>query len=186
MGLIIGNRRFVTPKDADETSSGLMSSDDKVKIDNIEEKAQVNIIEKVKLDTTLLAIDDKTVAIPIADSSKNGAMSKGQAKDLADSKNTNSVQDTVVAEALAKLNKEFEAFKKMLQSGNIGDIHVTSVNSDSVPMYCGQQMIINGSGSPITNAVVPDFVGQIYIDTTNRNAYMCCDSSSASYWKLIN
>ena len=186
MGLIIGNRRSVTPKDADETSSGLMSSDDKVKIDNIEEKAQVNIIEKVKLDTTLLAIDDKTVAIPIADSSKNGAMSKDQAKDLADSKNTNSVQDTVVAEALAKLNKEFEAFKKMLQSGNIGDIHVTSVNSDSVPMYCGQSMILNGSGSPISNAVVPDFVGQIYVDTTNRNAYMCCDSSSASYWKLLN
>ena len=105
---------------------------------------------------------------------------------VAQNKDTNSVQDTVVAEALAKLNQEFEAFKKMLQSGNIGDIHVTSVNTDSVPMYCGQQMIVNGSGSPITNAVVPDFVGQIYIDTTNRNAYMCCDSSSASYWKLIN
>ena len=105
---------------------------------------------------------------------------------VAQNKDTNSVQDTVVAEALAKLNQEFEAFKKMLQSGNIGDIHVTSVNTDTVPMYCGQQMIINGSGSPITNAVVPDFVGQIYIDTTNRNAYMCCDSSSASYWKLIN
>ena len=105
---------------------------------------------------------------------------------VAANKETNSVQDTVVAEALAKLNQEFEAFKKMLQSGNIGDIHVTSVNTDSVPMYCGQQMIVDGSGSPITNAVVPDFVGQIYIDTTNRNAYMCCDSSSASYWKLIN
>lgn len=105
---------------------------------------------------------------------------------VAANKETNSVQDTVVAEALAKLNQEFEAFKKMLQSGNIGDIHVTSVNTDSVPMYCGQQMILNGSGSPITNAVLPDFVGQIYIDTTNRNAYMCCDSSSASYWKLIN
>lgn len=105
---------------------------------------------------------------------------------VAQNKDTNSVQDTVVAEALAKLNQEFEAFKKMLQSGNIGDIHVTSVNTDSVPMYCGQQMIVNGSGSPITNAVVPDFVGQIYIDTTNRNAYMCCDSSSYSYWKQLN
>ena len=105
---------------------------------------------------------------------------------VAQNKDTNSVQDTVVAEALAKLNQEFEAFKKMLQSGNIGDIHVTSVNTDSVPMYCGQQMIVNGSGSPITNAVTPDFVGQIYIDTTNRNAYMCCDSSSVSYCKLIN
>ena len=105
---------------------------------------------------------------------------------VAQNKDTNSVQDTVVAEALAKLNQEFEAFKKMLQSGNIGDIHVTSVNTDSVPMYCGQQMIIKGSGSPVTNSIIPDFEGQIYIDTTNRNAYMCCDSSSASYWKLIN
>lgn len=105
---------------------------------------------------------------------------------VATNKKTNSIQDTVVAEALAKLNQEFEALKEMLLSGNIGDVHVTSINTDTVPMYCGQCTIIKGSGSPVTNAVIPDFEGQIYVDTTNRNAYMCCDSSSYSYWKLLN
>ena len=105
---------------------------------------------------------------------------------VATNKATNVLQDTVTAEALAKLINEVNALKKIIASGNLGDIHVASLTSDNVPQYCGQSMILNGSGSPITNAVVPDFVGQIYIDTTNRNAYMCCDSSSASYWKLLN
>ena len=105
---------------------------------------------------------------------------------VAQNKDTNSIQDTVVAEALAKLNQEFEALKKIIASGNLGDVHVTSLTSDNVPKYCGQSMILNGSGSPITNAVLPAFEGQIYVDTTNRNVYMCSDSSSATYWKQLN
>ena len=96
------------------------------------------------------------------------------------------MQDTVTAEALAKLINEVNALKKIIAGGNLGDIHATSLTSDTVPQYCGQQMIIKGSGSPITNAILPDFEGQIYVDTTNRNAYMCCDSSSASYWKQLS
>jgi hypothetical protein len=101
-------------------------------------------------------------------------------------KETNILQDTVTAEALAKLINEVNALKKIIASGKLGDIHVASLTSDTVPQYCEQQMIIKGSGSPVTNAVTPDFEGQIYVDTTNRNAYMCCDSSSASYWKQLN
>ena len=101
-------------------------------------------------------------------------------------KETNVLQDTVAAEALAKLINEVNALKKIITSGKLGDIHVASLTSDTVPQYCEQQMIIKGSGSPVTNAVTPDFEGQIYVDTTNRNAYMCCDSSSASYWKQLN
>ena len=96
------------------------------------------------------------------------------------------MQDTVTAEALAKLINEVNALKKIISSGNLGDIHATSLTSDTVPQYCGQQMIIKGSGSPITNAVLPAFEGQIYIDTTNRNVYMSADSSSATYWKQLN
>ena len=53
-------------------------------------------------------------------------------------------------------------------------------------MYCGQPLVVKGSGSPVTNAVLPAFEGQIYIDTTNRNVYMSADSSSATYWKQLN
>ena len=105
---------------------------------------------------------------------------------VATDKATNILQDTVTAEALAKLINEVNALKKIIASGKLGDIHVASLTSDTVPRYCGQQMIIKGSGSPVTNAVTSDFEGQIYIDTTNRNAYMCCDSSSATYWKQLN
>ena len=65
------------------------------------------------------------------------------------------------------------------------DIHLYLQKQGSSSLL-QQDFALSGSGSPITNAIVPDFVGQIYIDTTNRNAYMCCDSSSAGYWKLIN
>ena len=174
------------PSVATTTADGLMSSTDKSKLDGITEKAQVNVIENVKIDTTLLAIADKTVTISIADSSKSGAMSKDQAKYLVDSKNTNSIQDTVVAEIIAKLISEVNNLKKIITNGNLGDIHVGSITSDSVPKFCEQQMIIKGSGSPVTNSIIPDFEGQIYIDTTNRNAYMCCDSASITYWKQLN
>ena len=101
-------------------------------------------------------------------------------------KETNILQDTVTAEAITKIINEVNALKKIITSGKLGDIYVTSITSNTVPQYCEQQMIIKGSDSPITNAILPDFEGQIYIDTTNRNAYMCCDSSSYSYWKLLN
>lgn len=100
-------------------------------------------------------------------------------------KETNVLQDTVAAEALAKLINEVNALKTIISQG-LGDIRVTSITSDNIPQYRGQSIILTGSGSPVTNAVTPDFEGQIYVDTTNRNAYMCCDSSSATYWKQLN
>lgn len=105
---------------------------------------------------------------------------------VSNNKDTNTLQDTVTAEAITKLINEINALKKIITSGNLGDVHATSLTTDSVPQYCGQNIIVKGSGSPVTNQVVPDFEGQVYVDTTNRNAYMCTDSSSYSYWKLLN
>lgn len=44
-----------------------MSSDDKIKLNGIEEEAQVNVLEGVKLNGTALTISsaDKTVDIPV-------------------------------------------------------------------------------------------------------------------------
>ena len=98
----------------------------------------------------------------------------------------NTIEDTVVAEAISKLFNELNGLKTIITDGNLGDIHVKSITSDSVPKFCGQDMIMYGSGSPVTNAVVADFNGQIYVDTTNRNVYMCADSSSLTYWKQLN
>lgn len=46
---------------------------------------------------------------------------------------------------------------------------------------------LKGSGSPISNGIVPDFVGQEYYDTsTNKKKYEAFGVSSASDWELMN
>lgn len=56
-----------TQDPASTNSNGLMSSDDKIKLNGIEEEAQVNVLEGVKLNGTALTISsaDKTVDIPV-------------------------------------------------------------------------------------------------------------------------
>ena len=95
------------------------------------------------------------------------------------------MQGNVIAEAIVLLINEVNSLKTIISQG-LGDIRVTSITSDNIPQYRGQSIILTGSGSPVTNAVLPAFEGQIYIDTTNRNVYMCSDSSSATYWKQLN
>ena len=52
---------------ATETEDGLMTSDDKAKLDGIEERAQVNVLEGVKVNGTALVVDaDKNVNVEIA------------------------------------------------------------------------------------------------------------------------
>lgn len=61
---------------------GAMSAEDKDKLDNIEEEAQVNIIEKITLDSVEASISNKTVNIPLATQSANGLLSKEDKKTL--------------------------------------------------------------------------------------------------------
>ena len=59
-----------------DTTNGLMLAADKVKLDTIEEGAQVNKIESVSVNGTPLEITDKGVNIPNATTEKDGTMSK--------------------------------------------------------------------------------------------------------------
>ena len=96
------------------------------------------------------------------------------------------LQGNVMAEAIVLLLNEVNTLKERLANGNLGDIHVASITSDSMYMYCGQPLVVKGSGSPVTNAVLPAFEGQMYVDTTNRNIDASADASSSTYWKQLN
>lgn len=61
---------------ATQSKAGVMSAPDKVKLDGIEEGAQVNTIESVSVNGTPLEIANKGVNIPNATTSKDGMMSK--------------------------------------------------------------------------------------------------------------
>ena len=61
---------------ATSSAAGVMSSSDKVKLDDIEEGAQVNTIESVSVNGTPLEVTDKGVNIPNATTEKDGTMSK--------------------------------------------------------------------------------------------------------------
>lgn len=56
-------------------NNGAMSEEDKKKLDGIETGAQVNKIEKIKLNGTEATISEKTVNIPLATTSSDGLMS---------------------------------------------------------------------------------------------------------------
>ena len=129
---------------------------------------------------------DKTSIVQVVGTNTDKVISQNALTVLLNAITDNaSLQGNVIAEAIVLLINEVNGLKSILSQG-FGDIRVTSITSDNIPQYRGQPTIVTGSGSPVTNSIIPDFEGQIYIDTTNRNAYMCCDSASTTYWKQLN
>lgn len=85
----------------------------------------------------------------------------------------------VIAEALNDLNYRIDG----LQDQNVlPDLVGNSINTQEVPKVGGCSTILNGTSAPST---VPDFIGQIYINTSNSNAYLSIGTSSSSDWKQI-
>jgi hypothetical protein len=89
----------------------------------------------------------------------------------------------VVSEALARLKADLETLKALINDGELGTVHATSLTSDDVPKVCGMPMILVGQTAPTT---VPDFTGQIYIDVVAAKAYIGTYTSTVSNWKQIN
>ena len=146
-----------------------------------------NYYTTTETDTLLNTKVDKTSIVQVSGTNTDKVISQNAITLLLKAITDNAdLQGNVMAEAIVLLLSEVSTLKERLANGNLGDIHVTSITSDSMFMYCGQSLVIKGSGSPVTNAVLPAFEGQIYVDTTNRNVYMCSDSSSATYWKQLN
>ena len=90
----------------------------------------------------------------------------------------------VIAQAFAQLVGEINGLKAQLD--NLGETRAVCINSEDVPKVQNYPMIIYGSGAP-TAPNVPAFIGQKYLDTTNKKEYTAFSvTNSISDWVLIN
>lgn len=88
----------------------------------------------------------------------------------------------VLVEAVAWLDARCKALESMID--NAGDLKARNIDSENMPMVCGYSMVVEGAGAP---SVVPRFVGQHYVDTTNRKVYLATKVTNAtSDWTLLN
>ncbi len=62
---------------------------------------------------------------------------------------------------------------------NIGDNALATLSELNVLVDAINKLTISGAGSPGSLSIVPEFVGQTYIDTTGPNIYM---STSLTDW----
>lgn len=77
---------------ATSSSAGLMSADDKQKLVDIEDSAQVNVIESVKVNNTALPVSNKAVNIDLANATVKSAASLNSSQSLKVSLNSTSAQ----------------------------------------------------------------------------------------------
>lgn len=90
----------------------------------------------------------------------------------------------VIAQALAQLLGEIDGLKAQLD--NLGETRAVCINSEDVPKVQNYPMIIFGDGAP-TAPNVPAFIGQKYLDTTNKKEYTAFGvTNSVSDWVLLN
>ena len=81
----------------------------------------------------------------------------------------------VIVEAIAKNKKDIDSLYEKTKS--LGDIHVTSIDSDEFPSVQGEPMIVvvDRDPSPATTtrgADVPNRIGQIWVNTKDGVAYI--------------
>lgn len=102
---------------------------------------------------------------------------KGQFDDVA---LTTEQKMVVIAEALNDLNYRINGLE---DTSTLPDLIGNSINTQLVPKVGSCPMILTGTTAPSTE---PDFVGQQYIDTTNKDVYFAVGNSALSDWKLLS
>lgn len=201
-----------TDKKVDKvTGKGLSSNDfttaEKNKLSGIASNAQVNVLEGVKVDGTELPITNKTVNLPAypttlpasdvydwAKASTKPSYNFGEiGGTVADSQLPDTITDLtvdgtlsgnafqVIAEHIAKLTSRVEALEAGV--GTVDTLSSTSVDSANGYYINGDKTVLNGAGAP---SMVPGFIGQFYVDTTNKKLYVATGNSSSSNWTLLN
>ena len=94
----------------------------------------------------------------------------------------------VIVEAITKNRKDIESLYEKTRS--LGDIHVTSIDSDEFPSVQGEPMVIVADRRPNTptnthGLDVPNRIGQIWIDKSTGNAYIATSLGDLNGWKPI-
>lgn len=90
----------------------------------------------------------------------------------------------VIAQAFAQMLGEIEGLKAQLD--NLGETRAVCINSEDMPKVQNYPIIVYGAGAP-SAPNVPAFIGQKYLDTTNKKEYTAFSvTNSVSDWVLIN
>ena len=94
----------------------------------------------------------------------------------------------VIVEAITKNRKDIESLYEKTKS--LGDIHVTSIDSDEFPSVQGEPMVVvadraPGSETPEHGADVPNRIGQIWVNAKAGVAYIAISLGNTSGWKQI-
>lgn len=92
-----------------------------------------------------------------------------------------SVVDKTSAQSLALINARLAAVETLLREITNG-YYFDELIARKLKVE-GSELIKIGSGAP---SVQPDFLGQVYIDTTNKKSYTGCGNSAVSDWKANN
>ena len=93
----------------------------------------------------------------------------------------------VIVEAIVKNKKDIDSLYEKTKS--LGDIHVTSIDSDEFPSVQGEPMIVvvdrdPSSATTTRGADVPNRIGQIWVNTTDGVAYIAVELG-LNGWKQI-
>ena len=173
------------------TGKGLSTNDytdeEKSKLNGIASGAQVNVIESIQINGAAQQINNKTVNLPAYPTTLPASDVYSWAKQSTKpSYNLDEISDDdnvfkVIAEHIAELIERVSNLEKNKES-----VHTLSVNTiDSRNGYAinGDKTVLSGSGSPTS---VPGFVGQFYVDVTNKKLYVATGNSSSSNWTILN
>ena len=128
------------------SSAGLMSASDKIKLNGISNGAQVNSIETIKLNNSILPVNGKEVNIPVDSAVSSSSMNPVQSKAV-----YNAINNLNISGALnSKLkigNDEYTL--RTAPQGDVGiDNHITFVMESTVPGKVKDIIIGDSTFSP--------------------------------------
>lgn len=96
----------------------------------------------------------------------------------------------VLVEAIVKNKKDIDSINENMKS--LGDVHANSIDLDDFPSVQGEPMVVVADRRPSAAGTnhgddVPNRIGQIWVDTTSKQAYIAValGSTGDASWKQI-
>lgn len=118
------------------------------------------------------------------------AISKAEA-DLSTAISNHNTSEEAHASLMAKIQEYIDAAKSIdaslnlliEQKDSLGNATATSLDIEDFPTINGLDSVIVGSGAP---TAAPGFIGQEYLDTTNKKCYKAFGYESTANWVVMN
>lgn len=89
--------------------------------------------------------------------------------------------EEVTAQAIVALQNRIIALEKLITDGLLGNIEIMNLDIiENFNIWGKSNLILTGNTPP---DVIPDFVGQTFIDTANKVAYTATGINSVNDWK---